>query len=105
MSPALLFKQLQTVRNLRYIKSIDALIGQKNLMMIESHDCLIGLTEMCDLPQNTKCLYVRFCPSVSIEKIQKIKAHIEKNYGLGCTICEWSLPIRLDIRFGINTSI
>lgn len=95
--PTVLYKQLQDARKLRYVKSIDALVETKNPVLYEPCQALIGLTDMCDFPQNSTRLYVRFCPSVQMEKIQEIKAYIQSKYGFECQICQWSLPIRLDI--------
>jgi len=97
--PALqtVFSQLQMAKKLQFVQGIDALVEEYNPMLVSPAQRLVAHSEMSSLHPKSVKLYVRFCPSVSMEKIKEIKMHLETLYNFHCHICEWSLPIRLEI--------
>lgn len=97
-----LFNQLQQARRLNFIQGIDSLIfcekpnsgAGKTLMPVAS---------TMTLDPNAIKLYVRFDPRVSMGQILDIKRYVEEKYSFTCSVCEWSVPTRLDINLNINT--
>ena len=96
-----LFAQLQTARNMNFVRDIDALVICYDSIMLSAKN-LIALSKASTLDPNTVKLYVRFDPSVSVSKIRNIQEYVEKKFGLYCKICDWSVPTRLDISIDIN---
>jgi hypothetical protein len=91
-----LYKQIQAASRLNYIVHVEVMRypdgfdgGISGMIQRHSIDS--------PLPQDTKRLHLRFCPSVSSKKVTQIKKHIESNFGFHCSVCEWSLPVRLDV--------
>lgn len=91
------FTQFQKAKSKELVCGIDALVENKNPVLKEPCQSLVSHSEMSTLSPNSTKLYVRFCPSISIEKIRLVQMHLEKTYSLNCDICQWSLPLRLDI--------
>lgn len=91
-----LYTQIQQASRLNYIVGVEVMrpiftyAGTIN-EMFQTHSV------ENPLPNDTHRLHLRFCPSVSAKKVSKIKKHIESNYGYQCSLCEWSLPVRLEV--------
>jgi len=91
-----LYRQIQLATRLNYIVNVEVMrplftyAGTIN-EMIQLHSIDVPL------PDDTQRIHLRFCPSVSSKKVAKIRKHIESNYGFHCCLCEWSLPVRLDV--------
>ena len=92
-----LYFELSRARKLDFVKSIDALIYVDHDIVHQPHQQPISMTKLCPMHPNSTKLYVRFCPSISIETLNKIKDYVESKYGFLCVICMWSMPMRMDI--------
>ena len=92
-----LYFELSQARKLDFVKGIDALVYVDNDIVQQPHQQLISMSKLCPMHPNSTKLYVRFCPSISIETLNKIKEYVESKYGFSCVICVWSIPIRMDI--------
>lgn len=101
MKPELLelFTQLQQARKLSFIRGIDCLVMNDHPMLTRD---LFAMSEVSTPHPNTVKLYVRFDPRVSMSQILDIKRYVEKKFHFKCSICEWSVPTRLDISVNIN---
>lgn len=96
-----LFTQLQQARKLQFIQGIDCLIMNDHPMLTRDTS-LFAVSEVSTPHPNTIKLYVRFDPRVSISQILDIKRYVEAKFHFKCSLCEWSVPARLDISLNIN---
>lgn len=96
-----LFNQLQSAKRLKFIRDIDSLVMSDD-PVLGNKKSLFSMSDCCSLDSNVVKLYIRFDPSVSMDKIRNIQEYVEKNFGLCCKICSWSVPTRLDIDLNIN---
>lgn len=94
-----LFSQLQKARKLKFIQGIDCLVMSDHPMLARD---LVPMSDVCTPHPNTVKMYVRFDPRVSMGQILDIKQYVEGKYHFKCSICEWSIPTRLDISVNIN---
>jgi hypothetical protein len=94
-----LFTELQRAKKLKFIQGIDCLVMNDHPMLTRD---LFAMSDISTPHPNTIKMYVRFEPMVSIGQILDIKRYVEDKYSFKCSICEWSVPTRLDITLNIN---
>jgi hypothetical protein len=96
-----LFTELQRARKLKFIQGVDCLVMNDHPMLTRDTS-LFAMSDVSVPHPNTVKMYVRFDPSVSYGQILDIKRYVEIKYGFKCSLCEWSIPSRLDITVNIN---
>jgi hypothetical protein len=96
-----LFTQLQQARKLKFIQGIDCLVMNDHPMLSRDTN-LFAMSDVSTPHPNTIKMYVRFDPHVPMGQILDIKRYVEAKFRFKCSVCEWSVPTRLDISVNIN---
>lgn len=96
-----LFTELQRARKLNFVQGIDCLVMNEH-PMLSRDSSLFAMSDVSTPHPNTIKMYVRFDMQVSMGQILDIKRYVEMKYNFKCSICEWSVPTRLDITLDIN---